>query len=99
MIRGTTPTLEFQLPFETDVIQKAYVTFATGATVVLEKSIDDCICKGDKLIIKMSQRDTLALTGGAVVDIQIRVLTFENEALASNIIRTSVSQILKDGEI
>ena len=41
MIRGTTPVLEFTLPFETDLLEEAYVTIAQRGTVVIEKSIDE----------------------------------------------------------
>lgn len=99
MIRGTTPRLEFTLPFGTDMIQAAYVTFAHKGNVVLEKELSECSCEGDKIILNLSQKDTLALQAGTVVEMQIRVLTIGNNALASNIMTAPVSRILKDGEI
>jgi hypothetical protein len=42
MIRGTTPTLEFTLPFDTSLIAEMYVTIAQGEKTVLEKTLSDC---------------------------------------------------------
>lgn len=52
MIRGTTPTLESTLPFDTSLIAEMYVTIAQGEKTVLEKTLSDCnnydICRGIK---------------------------------------------------
>lgn len=99
MIRGTTPRLEFKLPFHTDIIKELYVTFAQNAGIVLDKVKQDCICEGNNVTLKLTQQDTLALVSEKMVDIQLRVLTVNDDALASDIIRSSVKRILKDGEI
>lgn len=99
MIRGTTPTLEFSLPFGTDLIKEVYISFAQGVNIVLEKTLEDCVCSGEMLTVRLTQKDTLMFAHGMLVDIQLRVLTVNGEALASDIIRTSVERILKDGEI
>lgn len=99
MIRGTTPRLEFELPFNADIVKELYVTFAQGARVVLDKAKHDCTFDGNNVKLKLTQKDTLALVSGNNVDIQLRVLTVNDDALASDIIRSSVSRILKDGEI
>ena len=99
MIRGTTPKLEFTIPFGTDLIKEVYVTFAQGANVILEKQLADCVCEGERLVLKLSQADTLAFMHGQLVDVQLRVKTVNGEALASDIIRTTAERILKDGEI
>ena len=99
MIRGTTPQLKFTLPFSTELIREAYITFAHKRNVVLEKDLNACILEGEKIILNMTQNDTLALPSESSVEIQIRVLTKGNDALASNIMNVAVSRILKDGEI
>ena len=38
MIRGTTPTLEFTLPFDTSLIAKMYITMAQNGKMALEKT-------------------------------------------------------------
>lgn len=99
MIRGTTPLLSFRLPFSIELLKRAYITFAHEGDVVFEKDLSECTCEGDKLLLQLTQEDTLALRAETVVEIQIRVLTTSDDALASNIMKAPVSRILKDGVI
>lgn len=59
MIRGTTPTLEFTLPFDTSLIAEMYVTIAQGEKTVLEKTLSDCSCSGTSVSLALTQEDTL----------------------------------------
>lgn len=99
MIRGTTPKLEFTLPFEVDQISEAFITFVQRDKVVLEKSISECSVGEKTLQFQLTQEETLKLTAGCVTEIQIRVLMNSGDALASNIIRINTERILKDGVI
>ena len=99
MIRGTTPKLEFTLPFEVDQISEAYITFVQRDKVILEKSISECVVGEKTLQLQLTQEETLKLTAGCVTEIQIRVLMNSGDALASNIIRITTERILKDGVI
>lgn len=45
MIRGTTPTLEFTLPFDTSLIAKMYITMTQNGKTALEKTLSDCNCE------------------------------------------------------
>ena len=101
MIRGTTPTLEFTLPFEVDLIAEAYVTISQNQSVVIDKSLSELTCAGKTLTVKLSQEDTLKLQQSEfkTAEIQVRVRTKVGEALASDIIAVYVGRILKDGVI
>lgn len=101
MIRGTTPVLEFTLPFDTELLEEAYVTISQRGAVVIEKSIDECTLKHTMLSVRLSQEETLELIAqrNLRVEIQLRVLTRDGEALASNIETVDVGRILKDGVI
>lgn len=99
MIRGTTPTVKFTLPFDTSLIQSVYITFSQKGEELFTLVNSDCTFLENGITSKLSQRQTLALTHNAPVEIQIRVLTTDGNALASNIIRTVTEKILKDGEI
>lgn len=98
MIRGTTPTLEFVLPFKASILAEAYVTLAQAGGVVLDKPLSECTLDGDKMIVKLTQEDTLKLKTG-LVEIQIRAKTGDGNAIASDIILTSAQKILKEGVI
>ena len=101
MIRGTTPTLEFTLPFDTSLIAEMYVTIAQGKKTVLEKTLSDCSCSGTSVSLALTQEDTLRLQQQphSRAEMQIRVRTTAGEALASDIMRVYVGRILKEGVI
>ncbi len=101
MIRGTTPTLEFILPFDTSLIAEMYVTIAQGEKTVLEKTLSDCSCSGTSVSLALTQEDTLRLQQQphSRAEMQIRVRTTAGEALASDIMSVYVGRILKEGVI
>lgn len=99
MIRGTTPTLEFMLPFDVGTLSDAYITMVQNRKVVLEKCISDCECTGNCLRVKLTQEETLKLNCVHRVEIQIRAKTITGDAIASEIITADAERILKDGVI
>ena len=98
MIRGTTPTLEFVLPFDTSLLAEAYVTLEQSDEVVLDKPLSDCTLDDNKMTVKLTQEDTLKLKIG-LIEVQIRAKTVDGDVIASDIILTSAQKILKDGVI
>lgn len=99
MIRGTTPTLEFVIPFDTGQLAEAFVTLSQNETVIIDKALTECQRSGDKLTVRLTQEDTLKLECDIVTEIQIRARTLEGEAIASQIIKVNTERILKDGVI
>lgn len=99
MIRGTTPTLQFIMPFSTSQLTEAYVTLSQNGEIVLDKALSDCNCEENKLSVRLTQEETLRLQCDSTTEIQIRARTVDDEALASNIFRVSTGRILKEGVI
>lgn len=99
MIRGTTPTLEFSLPFDTSEIEEAFVTLSQNDVVVLDKALKDCKCDVRKLSVRLTQEETLKLSCDCKTDIQVRIRTKTGDALASDIVKVNTDRILKDGVI
>lgn len=99
MIRGTTPVLEFTLPFDTDIIAEAWVSLAQNDVVVIDKQLKDCRCGNNVLTVELTQEETLKLDCSCKTEIQIRVRTVDGKAAASNIITEETNRILKDGVI
>lgn len=101
MIRGTTPTLLFHVQKEVQVLQmkQIWVTLK-GNTNEMTFDIEDLVLDGEENTIKinMTQEETLSFYGGPI-RMQIRVLTKDGKALASKIMSTDLSGILKDGVI
>lgn len=99
IIRGTTPTLEFVLPFETASLAEAFVTLSQNRTVKVDKTLADCERSQSKLTVRLTQEETLKLCGDCRTEIQIRAKTVDGEAIASNIMTVQTERILKDGVI
>lgn len=102
MIRGTTPLLTFTVPFDPTITKRIWITFAQNKKEIFTIEKEDCTIEDKTIKVTLTQKQTLSLMASALVDIQMRV-TFANgetdEALASEVITTSVRNILKDGEI
>lgn len=99
MIRGTTPTLEFVIPFDTVLLAEAYVTLSQNGATVLDKALNECSCDENKLSVRLTQEETLMLKCDCITEIQIRAKTQTGDAVASNIVRVPTGRILKDGVI
>ena len=107
MTRGTTPTHTFTLPdnLKTATISALYITYAQHGTTVLEKTLSDVTINDGVIICTLTQADTLAFEvldqrcGCDKVDVQVRMKTSDGTAMASDIMRIPVMDILKDGEI
>lgn len=101
MIRGTTPTHTFQLPFDTSEVcsvRLIYKQELLHGCIVLTKEIDDCQMSGDQISVTLTQEDTLSLNCKYPVKIQLRVLTKQGESLATTPITRSLVECL-DGEV
>lgn len=96
MIRGTTPTHVYSLPFDTDAIKSLEIVYKQKGEVKLKRCMTDCILDKNAVTVRLSQEETLSFSCNACVEIQIRVLTNEGEALASCIMRVRVDECLSD---
>lgn len=83
MILGTTPTHTFTLPLETDLCKEIRIIYAQDDQVVLVKTLSQCNAEGNVVTVRLSQEDTLRFNCKKLVQIQVRVLTKNDEALAS----------------
>ena len=99
-MRGTTPELTFNLPFETDTIKSLYVTFTDKEkNVLLEKTEADFTLSGSTIKGELSQEETLLFEERTKVRMQIRILTTDGKALKSKVFVIDVDELLKDGVI
>lgn len=103
MIRGTTPTLRFTLPFACSNITKLSVAFSQNDQLVLEKDISACQMQDNVVTVRLTEDETLMLKCGdhrpgmvKTVEIQLRVGCGETR-LASQIWTVPVGRILKEG--
>ena len=99
MFRGTTPIVEFDLPFNVEELDCMYITITQNDIKVIEKSLSDCFCYDNHITCRLTQTDTLSLSSGPNARIQVRLKTKSGDALSSVVHTFRVDQILKDGEI
>ena len=102
MIKGTTPTLHFVLPIETATLKSAevmvqYVDNCKEITII--KTLDECDVGDHTISARLTQEETLQLPAPTTVTVQLRVLTEEDVALATEIQKVSVKRLLKEDVI
>lgn len=98
MYRGTTPTNVFRTDVDLENASVLFVSYKQNGKVVLEKSLEDVSVKKTLVTVNLTQKETLLFQDG-IVTIQIRAKFSDNTAIASNLIRTTAEEIVKDGEI
>lgn len=101
MVRGTTPTHTFTLPASVpcETIDLLAISYAQRGEVVLEYSLDDVTIADNTISVTLSEADTLLFDASDnEVEIQLRA-GIGTKRLASDIIKTTVKRILKDGEL
>lgn len=99
MIRGTTPTLLFNLPFSASIIKSAEITikYIDGLKkVLITKYLADCELGETSISTKLTQEETLQFPAPAMVQVQLRILTTDDTALATEIYKVSVKKLLAD---
>ena len=96
MIRGTTPTHTFKLPFAVSLIAQAQIVYAQENEVLFVKTIEQCELGEDTLKVTLSQEETFMFNCNKLLQIHLRVLTFAGDALATSIKVLNVQQCLYD---
>ena len=102
MMRGTTPTLTFTVPFDVSTAKKLWITFSQNNREIFTIDKEDCEIDGETITTVLSQTQTLALSGNCLVKIQMRASfsgSNNDRAVASDIVTVTVNELLKDGEI
>lgn len=98
MHRGTTPINIFRTDVDLTNASVLFITYMQNGKVVLEKDIREVKINKEVITVYLSQKETLLFNEG-IITIQIRVKFPDGSSIASKLIRTSVYEILKDGEI
>lgn len=85
IIQGTTPTHSFQIPFDIALIKTARFVYSQEGEVVFVKTGEDVILSEDGIAATtLTQEDTYSLEPDKKVKLQLRILTEESEALATD---------------
>ena len=94
MMCGTTPTHIFTLPFSVDVIKKIRIVYSQDNQIVFTKETDDCTLEDNIVTVKLTQKETLSFDYKKAVEIQVRILTNDDDSLISGIRCVTVGRCL-----
>ena len=103
MIRGTTPTLQFNLPFLASLIKAAQILISyvdDYKKIVIEKTLEDCALGETSISTELTQEETLAFPAPITAEVQLRVVVTKDDkdiTLATDIYKVKVKKLLKDG--
>lgn len=98
MIRYTTPTITFNLPFEASYLTAAYITIVQK-DILIDKTLSDCVASDQTLSVTLSQEETGKLKADHPTKIQIRCVGDDGKAYASQQFKLEVKDVLKEGVI
>lgn len=96
MRRGTTPTLVFTTDTDLTDYNRVILTLECGGES-FDFEGDRLGVTTDSLSVTLTQAETLAL--GGIVEAQVRAVSTEGVAIASDICSLDVKRILKEGVI
>ena len=96
MRRGTTPTHNFVLPFEVEKVAEVEIIYQQNDKTLLTKHIEHCTLKDSTISVTLTQEETFCFKEGVHVCIQVRVLTDDGTALASDVLCVCCDKCLSD---
>lgn len=96
MRRGTTPKLTFAIPFHTSLVARGKVVFKQGDKIKLQKAIDECFCFENVISVSLTQEDTFLFNTEERLKVQLRIVTTDDKALASEVYACIVTECLDD---
>jgi len=102
MIRGTTPSLLYNLPFPSSLLKSAEITikYEDGQKILeLTKTLEECVLGETSIAAHLTQEETLQFPAPSSVLVQLRVLTVNDEAMATDYEEVPVKKLLKEGVI
>ena len=98
MIRGSTVTHVFNIPFEANKIKELKITYSQNDSIVLFRKRNNCTVDDYKITVTLLQEDTFKFDSSRSVNIQLRILTNEGIALSSKVFTVSIGKCL-DNEV
>lgn len=100
--RGTTALNSFKTSCDLRNATVMYITYVQDGRVVFEKTLADVTeITEEKVVVQLTQEDTLLLNSDMKVEVQIRAGFGGDDGarLISNIFKADVGRILKEGAI
>lgn len=95
-MRGTTPTHVFKLPFDTALIKSVKITYTHNKIPVLVKLTEHCAMDDHTITVRLTQEETLLFENNWLIELQMRVLTQDGDALRSKVYSLNAGVLLDD---
>jgi hypothetical protein len=73
VIRGTTPTHDFELPYPMDLVDDVRVVYGQKGKALFVKSINDCDVSEGKISVSLIQEETFLFAPEKNVNIEVRI--------------------------
>lgn len=102
MIKGTTPTLHYNLPFESSVVKTAEIVVEyvdANKSIKIIKTTEDCTIGENYIEAVLTQEETLQLPAPSTVNVQLRLVTTDGLVLATEVEKITVKRLLKEDVI
>ena len=101
MYRVTTPTHTFTLPLDTSTLKEIQVSYKQGNLKLIKHYQDGTLpsgmtLDGKKVIIRLNQEETKQFDADYPVVSQVRVLTNDDDAFASQYFQVDVENVLNE---
>ena len=102
MIKGTTPTIHYDLPFESSLISTAEIVLEyvdANKKVLIVKGLADCTFGEKSIEAFLTQEETLQLPAPSIAYVQLRVVTTDGTVMATVAKKVDIKRLLKDDSI
>lgn len=101
MYRVTTPYFTFTLPIQTSTCKEVLVTIKQNDTILTKHYEDGTMPSGmsfdgKNVIVKLTQEETKAFNSRFGASAQVRVLTDDDDAYASQVFTINVNDVLNE---
>lgn len=96
MIRGTTPTHTFNIPFYASDIEVVKIIYSQNDNILFTKNTEDCLRTAKSIVVKLEQEDTYLFDHNYPVQIQLRVKLTNGDVRSTNVIYVPVGKCLDD---
>lgn len=73
VIRGTTPTHEFELPYPIALVDDIRVVYGQNKKATIVKTINDCILTEGQISISLTQEETFLFSASKNLEIELRI--------------------------
>lgn len=97
MIRGSTPTLKFELPLEIDNnVTKLRLTFKQNGEIVFEKTEKDIVINEQFFTVRLTQEETLMFDSSCPIRMQVKIRTTDGNVVPSDVVLIECKDVLSE---